>query len=70
MVWALMVQLVRVDRRKVLPFNVENTIPSLCMLEVVRVLVITAPPFKVDARIGVVERVEAVRVERVMVVLP
>jgi hypothetical protein len=62
-----MVQLVRVDRRRVLPFSVEKAIPLLCILEVVRVLPTTWTPFNVDTTVVETERVETLMLERVTV---
>ena len=67
MVCALMVQLVNVDKRRVLPFNVEKTIPPNWILDTVIRFPITVLPDNVDTPIVETDRVEKVRVERVMV---
>jgi len=60
-----MVQLVSVDRRTVLTFNVENTIPLSWLLETEITLPIAVLPVNVDTNVVETERVETVRVERV-----
>ena len=67
MVCALIVQLVRVDRRRVLPFNVETTILFVCMVELLMMLPNTGPPFNVDTVAVETKREETVMVERVAV---
>jgi hypothetical protein len=64
-----MVQLVSVDKRIVLPFNVEKTIPLIWILDTLRILLDTVLPLSVDTAVVETDRVETVRVERV-VVLP
>jgi hypothetical protein len=67
MVCALIVELVSVDKRMVLPFNVEKTIPPNCMLDAVITLLDTVLPLNVDTAVVETDRVETVRVERVAV---
>jgi hypothetical protein len=62
-----MVQLVKVDKRRVLPFNVEKTIPPNWILDIVSRLPTMVLPVKVDTKVVETDRVEKVRVERVMV---
>jgi hypothetical protein len=62
-----MLQLVRVDRRRVLVLSIEKMIPSPTILEVVRVLPTTWTPFNVDTKVVETERVEMVMLERVAV---
>lgn len=67
MVCALMVQLVNVDKRRVLPFNVEKINPSNCILDTVITFPNTVLPISVDIPMVETDRVEKLRVERVAV---
>jgi len=58
-----MVQLVSVDRRKVLPDMVEKTIPPSWILETVIELVIIVLPVSVDIPMVETDRVEKVNVD-------
>ena len=63
MVCALMVQLVKVDKKTMFPDNVEKTIPPSWILEAVIALVITVLPVRVDTLMLETDRVEKVNVD-------
>ena len=67
MVCALMLQLVNVDKRRVFPDSVEKIIPLIWILDTFIMFPITVLPVSVDTPIVEIDRVEKVRVERVMV---
>ena len=60
-------QLVRVDRRSVLPFKVEKARPSVCILEAFITLLNMVLPDIVDNIMVETDRVEKVKVENVAV---
>jgi hypothetical protein len=62
-----MEQLVRVDRRSVLPFRVEKTNLSICILDTLTTFSNTVLPANVDTIMVETDRVEKVKVESVAV---
>lgn len=62
-----MEQLVRVDRRSVLPFRVEKTNLSICILDTLTTFSNTVLPVNVDTIMVETDRVEKVKVESVAV---